>query len=109
MDINKNIKLIDYISIILVLSYFVLHKIIIVFIGISLAIYIINKKQIIDIIKNYINKMSLNEILNNKEWENISLKRLEIEKRNSSLKLAERVEVLGFIPSADEPIDISSS
>ena len=90
MERNIKTDLIEYSSLILVVSYFGLHNIYIVFLGINLAIYAINKKLIHNKIKDNI---VIKNIIKNKK---------EITSKKSKLSLVEIIEESGFIPSKDK-------
>ena len=101
---NKNIstQTMGYLSLLLVISYFILHNIYIVFIGIFIAISIIQIDFIHSLITYYIKKKS------NEDKENeVNL----IEKGNEKavsdneatvISLVETIEESGFIPSIKE-------
>ena len=104
----KKIKLnhaIEYLSSALVLSYFFIHNIFLVLIGITFSLYLMNINFINRIIKS-IHKT----ILNNKEYIELNAKDTKIEtkpinkkstKEDTNLTLVETIEELGFIPSLD--------
>tara|TARA_Y100001968_G_C19254097_1_gene665893 strand:+ start:538 stop:828 length:291 start_codon:yes stop_codon:yes gene_type:complete len=84
-----------YFSLILVLSFFLLHNIYIVIFGIIIALYEINKNYIYNLIKfNSKNKSS---------QEDSEYRKLNSEV--SRLKLVDAIEELGFIPSRDNDDD----
>tara|TARA_Y100001968_G_scaffold253494_1_gene239187 strand:+ start:1580 stop:1924 length:345 start_codon:yes stop_codon:yes gene_type:complete len=105
MKKNKKIMIAEYLSLTLILSYFFIHNIYIVLIGMTFSFYLANINSIKGLIK-YINenllikkrskKLSENEKLNNSNPINIKSNN-EIEK----LSLVETIEELGFIPSTD--------
>ena len=96
---NKKNQIIEYLSLSLVLSFFLLHNIYIVILGIILSVLIINKTRLF---KYLISK-------NNKKTKIISIRESELERSesiiislsevNSQLTLVESVEELGYIPS----------
>ncbi|WP_413391357.1 hypothetical protein [Prochlorococcus marinus] len=96
---------IEYLSSTLILSYFFIHNIFLVLIGITSSLYLININLINRIIK------SIYKILvNKKESIEINAKDTEIEtnpinkqstKEDIKLTLVEAIEELGFIPSLD--------
>ena len=97
---------IEYISLILVLSYFFIHNIFLVLIGITFSLYLININFINRIIKS-INK----NLFNKKESIDLNINDTETEtnpinkksnKEDSKLTLVEIIEELGFIPSLDK-------
>ena len=90
---------IEYLSLILVLSFFVIHNIYLVFMGISICIYLDNKNNVDNLFillksKYQIEKKSQ---INSQADSNNDTN----EKNNEipSLSLVETIEILGFIPS----------
>ena len=100
---NKfNFILIEYLSLILVLSFFIIHNIYLEFIGIGLALLSINKKLIIGITNTKIeinNKKISSNIQKEKSKNSITIKEKPI------LSLVETIEESGFIPSIDTEKD----
>ena len=100
---NKfNFILIEYLSLVLVLSFFIIHNIYLVIIGIGLALLSINKKLIIGIINNKIeikDKKINSNIQKEKSKNSITIKEKPI------LSLVETIEESGFIPSIDKEKD----
>ena len=100
---NKfNSYLIEYLSLILVLSFFIIHNIYLEFIGIGLAILSINKSVIISIF-NPIIVINDKKIKTNQQKE--TSKNLNTIKEKSILSLVETIEESGFIPSIDKDED----
>ena len=100
---NKfNSYLIEYLSLILVLSFFIIHNIYLEFIGIGLAILSINKSVIITIF-NPIILIKDKKINSNQQKE--TSKNLNTIKEKSILSLVETIEESGFIPSIDKDED----
>ena len=89
---SKYRNILEYISLILVLSFPIIHNITIVLIGMIVAYFSIYKKEI----NEYIAKYNSNEI--KKESLETSLELLD---NNDGLDLAKKVEELGFIPSQE--------
>ena len=96
---------IEYLSMTLVLSYFFIHNIFLVLIGITFSLYLININFTNRIIKS-INK----NLVNQKESIELNAKDTETEtnpinkestKEDIKLTLVETIEELGFIPSLD--------
>ncbi len=96
---------IEYLSSALVLSYFFIHNIFLVLIGITFSLYLMNINFINRIIKSIHKK-----IVNNKEYIELTAKDTKIEtkpinkkstKEDTNLTLVETIEELGFIPSLD--------
>ena len=105
---NKKMKThhFEYLSLLLVLSFLIIHNIYIVITGISLAIYITNKKILHTFINSFIysNKVNALKEYNIKKDIPIKLKtsRTEFNKENKLISLAEVIEESGFIPSLDK-------
>ena len=96
---------IEYLSSTLVLSYFFIHNIFLVLIGIFISLYLINinfiNRIIKSIYKNLVNKkesIELNEKDTKLETNPINK---QSTKEDSKLTLVETIEELGFIPSLD--------
>ena len=105
MKKTKLNHVIEYLSSTLVLSYFFIHNICLVLIGITFSLYLMNINFINRIIKS-IYKI----IVNKKESIELNAKETEIEtkhinkkstKEDTKLTLVETIEELGFIPSLD--------
>ena len=92
-------KVIEYLSIILVLSFFIYKNIYFVIIGICFSIYSLNRVSINKLIKNI---FIIIELEHNNKLDDvlcIESKDLNYEQRETDLNLVERIEELGFIPS----------
>ncbi len=96
---------IEYLSSTLVLSYFFIHNIFLVLIGISFSLYLININFINRIIKSFYKNLAHKE-----ESIELNAKDTEIEtntinkkstKEDVKLTLVETIEEIGFIPSLD--------
>ena len=100
---NKfNFILLEYLSLALVLSFFIIHNIYLELIGIGLALLSINKKLIIGITntKIEINDKKINSNIQKEKSKNsITIKEKPI------LSLVETIEESGFIPSIDTEKD----
>ena len=100
---NKfNFILLEYLSLSLVLSFFIIHNIYLEFIGIGLALLSINKKLIIGITNTKIeinDKKISSNIQKEKSKNSITIKEKPI------LSLVETIEESGFIPSIDKEKD----
>ena len=105
MKKNKLNHAIEYLSSTLVLSYFFIHNIFLVLIGIIFSLYLININFINRIIKSIYKKL-----VNKKESIDINAIDTEVEtnpinkqstKEDTKLTLVETIEELGFIPSLD--------
>ena len=102
MNINIIKNNLKYYSLVLVISFFLIHKILLVIIGIIISLYEINKDNINSTILNLgednegINKSSSfnkleSDYINNYKSENMS-----------QTRLVEIVDEIGFIPSIDK-------
>ncbi len=110
---KNNNTLVECLSLTLILSYFFVHKIILVFTGITLSIYMINIDHINGIIrsinKNVIkNNITIRSTKTNKAPEIDSNKR-GLAKEDSKLTLVETIEELGYIPSKDRKEDSNAA
>ena len=102
MKNKSNFYLIEYLSLILVLSFFIIHNIYLELIGIGLALLSINKKLIISIINPKIvikDKKIKSNIQKDKSKNLLTIKEKPI------LSLVETIEESGFIPSIDKEKD----
>ena len=104
----KTIKInqvIEYLSPTLVFSYFFIHNIFLVLIGITFSFYLIN----IDMINNLKKSLNKNSIINKeskesnkndaeRKYNQINIKST---KEDIKLTLVEEIEELGYIPSID--------
>tara|TARA_B100000214_G_scaffold9436_1_gene6785 strand:- start:178 stop:519 length:342 start_codon:yes stop_codon:yes gene_type:complete len=112
----KRIKInqvIEYLSPTLVFSYFFIHNIFLVLIGITFSLYLININMI-DNLKKSINKNLVlkNESKDlNKNVQEINYNAINIKstKEVKSLTLVEEIEELGFIPSIDKKDDTNAA
>ena len=99
-------EIVEYLSPIFVVSYFFIHNIFLVLIGIIFSIYIININKI-NILINSINKIFVikNESEDpNKNDKEINLNTINIKSTKEEIKLTlvEEIEEFGFIPSIDK-------
>lgn len=101
--INKST--IDLLSLILVLSFFISNNIIVVFIGIILALYCINRDYILKIIKDNKPKNELKEIENEMFIKKEHGRAKELIQNISELTLVEAIEEFGFIPSKGKELN----
>ena len=105
----KKIKInqvIEYLSPIFVFSYFFVHNIFLVLIGIIFSFYLININMINNfkksINKNFIIKNESKESNKNDKEINSNTIIIKSTKKNNKLTLVEEVEEFGFIPSIDK-------
>ena len=106
MEKNKINNLIEYLSPILVLSYFFIHNIFLVLIGITFSLYLTNLNSINKTIR-YIKKSIITDKLSEELDEKDSSKEIESfykkpKKEDSKLTLVQKIEELGYIPSIDK-------
>ena len=106
MKKNKIYHLIEYLSPTTILSYFYIHNIFLVLIGISLSLYLINIdffNRIMRSINNHLVTRKLSKKLN-KSDSSKKIVSYNIKSRNeySTLSLVEKIEELGYIPSIDK-------
>ena len=105
----KKIKInqvIEYLSPILVFSYFFIHNIFLVLIGITFSFYLININMINNLKKSIYKNLSVkNETVDfNKNEKKINSNTINIKstKEDKKLTLVEEIEEFGFIPSIDK-------
>ena len=106
MKNSKMDQLVKYTSPILILSYFFIHNIILVLIGITFSLYLINI-NINNNLKKSIDKkfFIINESKDlNKKDKKINSNTINIKstKEDKKLTLVEEIEEFGFIPSIDK-------
>ena len=99
-------QLIEYLSPTLVFSYFFIHNIFLVLIGITFSLYLININMINNL-KKSINKnffiINKSKELNKKDKEmNCNTIYIKSSKEDKKLTLVEEIEEFGFIPSIDK-------
>ena len=97
---------IEYLSLTLILSYFFVHNIYLVLIGITFSLYLINNNYLNSIISS-INKNSVIKKSNIDSNSNDLITKynsiyIESIKEGTKLTLVETIEELGFIPSIDK-------
>ena len=99
-------QVIEYLSPTMILSYFFIHNIFLVLIGIIFSLYLININMI-NSLKNsltknlFITKESKESNKNNKE-SNSNTIHINSPKEDTKLTLVEEIEEFGFIPSIDK-------
>ena len=98
-------KVIEYLSPILIVSYFFVHKIFLVLIGIIFSLYLININFINRVIRSINKKLVIKKesIELNKNESEIKANFINIKSTedDAKLTLVEAIEELGFIPSID--------
>ena len=102
----KTTQMIEYLTPTLIFSYFFIHKISLVLIGIIFSMYLININKINNLIKS-INKVFVikNESKDsNKNYEEMNSNTIKIKstQEKNKLTLVEEIEEFGFIPSIDK-------
>ncbi len=106
MKKNKINKVIEYLSLTLILSYFILHNIFLVLIGITFSFYLIhtntNNNQNRSISKNLNIKKEYKEKSKHNNEINLNTINQKSIKEDTKLTLVEEIEELGFIPSIDK-------
>ena len=113
MNKNEIKNLLEFICPVLVLSYFIIHSIFIVFIGILLSTYLINIPKI----KKYSTFIHINRynryLSKNLRCNDVSVDSepiiMNFSQHESNLKLVEIVEESGFIPSVDNNEDMNAA
>ena len=105
---NKNIiiSLTKYLSLTLVLSYFLFNNIFFVIIGILMAFININKNSIDEYFKLFTHKNSIEIVNDISSRDNISK---ESHSKNYNLTLAQTIEELGYIPSIEKEDDYNTA
>ena len=105
----KKIKInqvIEYLSPIMVFSYFFIHNIFLVLIGITFSLYLININMINNlkksIYKNVTVKNESKDLNKNENKINSNTINLKSTKEDKKLTLVEEIEEFGFIPSIDK-------
>ncbi len=102
---NPN-QLIEYLSPVLILSYFFVHNIFLVLIGITFSLYLLNINMINNIkksiTKNLLTKKAVKEGHKIEKEFNLNNINIKSTKKDSKLTLVEEIEELGFIPSIDK-------
>ena len=103
----------EYLSLTLILSYFIVHNILLVQLGIFLSLYLININFINNLMRsiyeNSIIKKDSRALNNNDNTGKSNSININLSKIDSSLTLVEKVEKLGFIPSIDTKNNSSPS
>ena len=103
IEINQ---VVDYLSPTLVFSYFFIHNIFLVFIGITLSFYLININMINNlkksILKNLVVKNESKDLNKNDKEVTSNTINIKSTKEDKKLTLVEEIEEFGFIPSIDK-------
>ncbi len=103
----------DYLSLMIILTYAFIHNIYLVLIGISISVYLINIEFINNLLGNLIEKGNNKEVIENKEDNEKELKKesskIRLITKDSKHRLVERIEELGYIPSLDKNDDTNAA
>ena len=106
-------QFLQYLSPILIISYFFIHKIFIVLVGITISLIIININYIDEFYRSIIKRLTIKDVSRepskNKKPIKSDSNNIELIKDDSKLTLVETIEELGFIPSIDKDDDISTA
>ena len=106
-------QLIEYLSPIMVFSYFFIHNIFLVLIGITFSLYLININMINNlkksIYKNFAVKKESKDLNKNQKKINSNTINLKSTKEDKKLTLVEEIEEFGFIPSIDKKNDSNAA
>tara|TARA_Y100001968_G_scaffold324818_1_gene364928 strand:- start:42 stop:365 length:324 start_codon:yes stop_codon:yes gene_type:complete len=97
---RKRLKL-EFFSLSLVMSYLLIHRIELVFIGIIISLFEMKKHLIYNFIKSPNNIKSSIEKNKIESDINKDSKHLELNTKESQISLAEAIDELGFIPSLE--------
>ena len=99
-------QLIEYLSPIMVFSYFFIHNIFLVLIGITFSLYLINFNMINNLKKSIYKNLAVeNECIDlnkNEKKNNYNTINIKFTKDDKKLTLVEEIEEFGFIPSIDK-------
>ena len=113
MKKNKMNLVIEFLSPSLILSYFLIHNIFLVLIGITLSLYLIN----INFFNSLKKSVTKNLLIKNKPEDSIRINKvkktnyinIKSSKKTSKLTLAEAIEELGYIPKKDKNNDSNAA
>ena len=113
MKESKTYLFIEYLSLILIISYFFIHNILLVLIGITFSLYLININFFSRLIKpknlKNINKKDSYNFNQDKVLKRSNPVNIESNKEKRNLSLVEKIEELGFIPSINEENDTDAA
>ena len=113
MKILKKNPFLEYLSLVMIISYFFIHNIILVIIGITISLYLININLINISLNSNKNKLVIkkgsSELNKNDKTTISNHDNIKITKEDSELTLVETIEELGFIPSIDSNEDINAA
>ena len=98
-------QMIEYLSPTLIFSYFFVHNIFLVLIGITFSLYLININIINNLkksINNFVLQSESKDSNKNDEENNSNTIIIKTAKKETKLTLVEEIEEFGFIPSIDK-------
>ena len=106
MKKTKINKVIEYLSPTLIFSYFFVHNIFLVLIGITFSLYLININMINNLKKSinnmFVLKNNSKDLNKNDEELNSDTINMKSTKKETKLTLVEEIEEFGYIPSIDK-------
>ena len=102
------INQLKYLSLGLVISFFFIHKIILVLIGISIALFEILNKNIYAYYEHNV-KNNNDEDMNLSNKFESETRRVNLDGENKNILLAHTIEELGFIPSIEKNHNIDEA
>ena len=113
MEKTKINLVIEFLSLSLILSYFLIHNIFLVLIGITLSLYLIN----INVFYSLKKSITKNLLIKNEAKDSIKINKviknncIDIKSTNKALKLtlAEEIEELGYIPKKNKNNDSNAA
>ena len=91
-------NLVNYLSLVLVISFLFFHNIYLVIVGIFIALYMVNNNNLWKLFRYKNIKLVKKEIKIDKEIKNTSDNR-DLYTENRIITLVEKIEELGYIPS----------
>tara|TARA_Y100001968_G_C19348956_1_gene713582 strand:+ start:1022 stop:1345 length:324 start_codon:yes stop_codon:yes gene_type:complete len=104
----SNVNPPKHLSLILVLSFLVLHKIYLVMAGIIIALLELNKNYIINLIEIKNKSLDKEQIEINRSFD-IETKKIDRKRENNRHSLVEKIEELGYIPSIEKENDTNAA
>ena len=109
---NKINYFLEYFSAALIISYFFMKSIVLVLIGITISIYLMNHNSINRIIRS--SKKIFDSIVDNKLNINDEIikhdpNKTKLTKEDKSISLVEKIEELGYIPSTKKREDADAA
>ena len=109
MNKNSILLFMDYLSLILILSFLIFHNIYMVLFGMLLALYLMNNKFLNNIIKLEKFIKIFNHIIFTTKSKNTDIPNIELDKGNIPFSLVEEIEETGFIPSLNNQKDSNAA